>query len=101
MVAFDRPLVHTLRVAARPFYITAVTVSRGTASADGVRNSSLPPQAQPPRRIYHLRSRSQVRMPGPSKDAPAAAARLTLRVARLPVSRLNPPSAEPHSAEDS
>ena len=45
MVVSDRPLVHTLRVAARPHYLTAVTVSRGTASAESVQHSSLPTHA--------------------------------------------------------
>src|SRR4028119_27887 len=54
MVVFDRPLVHTLTVAARPLYLTAVTVSRGTASADGVQNSSPCTQTSKSARSRHL-----------------------------------------------
>ena len=46
-------LVHALRVAVRPHYLRAVTVSRGTVSADGVQDSSLPTHASKAARSRH------------------------------------------------
>ena len=37
--ALHHRLAHSYRVAASPFYFTAVTVRRGTVSVDGVQNS--------------------------------------------------------------